>query len=111
MNGRSVVTAIAMGELDEHLDNIIEAGRAREKIAHRNKAAALKPGDRVRLTGIRPKGIDGATGTVQSRRQTSLMIVIDKEYAPVAGRFGPQISMGLALGVPAACIGEVLSGS
>lgn len=109
MNGREVIAAITMGELDDVIDAIQDAARAREKIVHRNRAASVKIGDRVRLTGIRPKALDGATGTVRSRRQTSLMVEIDKEYARGAGRFQYSIENGVPLGVPVACVGEVLS--
>lgn len=109
MNGRAVLAAIAIGELDELVEAIADAAAAREKVLRRTKAADVKIGDRVKLTNIRPKGLDGATGVVTGRRQTSLLVLIDKLFVPVAGRFGPQIERGVPLGVPASCIGAVFS--
>jgi len=112
MNGREVIGAIAMGELDANIDELQRAITARQKIVRTNRAetitASVKKGDRVRLTGISPKGLNGATGTVQSVTRSRVHVVIDKEFAGVSGRFGASIGFGMPLGVPAACIAEVL---
>ena len=84
MNGTEIIAAIVVGEVDDMLDRIAHAARSREKEVARLTARNLAPGARVRLTGISPKALEGATGTVQSKNQTSVNVVIDKEYASIA---------------------------
>lgn len=100
----SVIAAIARGELDSDLDTIIETATNRRKTAARNIASLLKSGDRVRLSGIRPKALDGAMGTVDRVERTRVAVVIDKEFARGAGRFATSITMGIPLRVPNTCL-------
>ena len=103
-----VLAAIDSGLFDADLDTLREMIRSRKDRHGKILAMTAKPGDRVRLAGIRPAGLDGATGTVKARRKTSLMVEIDKEFASRAGRFALSITQGSPLGVPASCIAEIL---
>lgn len=108
MTTDEILRAIQNGEVDDGLEAITRMARERKTFAAKRIAAQAKVGDRVRLTGIRPKALDGATGIVKARRQSSLMVVVDKEFGIGAGRFAWQIESGVPLGVPAACIAEIL---
>ena len=109
MNGREVIGAIALGELDSDLTAIKHAAVERQKIVGRNAMRSMKAGDRVRLVDdISPKGLAGATGTVKRIKQTRADVVIDKEFAGVAGRFAPTIHTGGFITVPSSLIAEVI---
>jgi hypothetical protein len=104
MEATEVIAAIARGQLDADLETIIDTATNRKRITARSLASLLKPGDRVRLTGIRPRILDGATGVVQDISRTRIGVVIDKEFARGAGRFARSITMGLPLRVPNVCV-------
>lgn len=109
MNLRELLGAIALGEFDGDLSVIAGAVRDRQKVASRITLQSLKKGDRVRLTdSISPKGLSGATGTVESVRQSRASVVIDKEFSSVAGRFSSSIRLGMPLTIPATLIAEVI---
>lgn len=101
----NLIAAIMRGEHDDDLDALMDAVVARRKNARRRAAAELNVGDRIRLRGISPKGLEGATGTVKGGRTRSrIEVVIDKEYARLAGRFESIIAAGLPLRVPETCV-------
>lgn len=103
-SANDVIAAIVRGELDDDLLPIAEALDQRRRLASKRVVASLKPGDRVKLTGISPKALDGATGTVKEVKRSRIGVVIDKEYAGQAGRFSDSIRLGMPLRVPNACI-------
>ena len=103
-NVEEVIAAIVRGNYDADLDTLADTIRDRQKRAAANLVYTLKAGDRVSLHSIRPKALDGATGTVKEVKRTRIGVVIDKDFAPGAGRFAFSINAGLPLTVPASCI-------
>lgn len=103
-SANDVIAAVMRGELDEDLDALLDAVIARRKNAARRRAASLTIGDRVRIEGISPKGMNGATGTVKGMRGKRVEVEIDKEFARFAGRFASMIESGLPLRVPDTCV-------
>jgi hypothetical protein len=99
-----IIADIARGKFDDDLDTLREVIENRRKVAASNLVYTLKPGDRVSLHGIRPKALDGATGTVKEVKRTRIGVVIDDIFAGGAGRFSWSIKSGLPLTVPVACI-------
>lgn len=102
-SANDVIAAIVRGDMDDDLDALMDTVVARRRNAARRRSASLSIGDRVRLDGISPKALNGATGTVKGRSRTRIEVVIDKEYARAAGRFASMIEMGLPLRVPETC--------
>ena len=92
----------AIGQLDNEADcNLLfEALRAQTRhvraTAARLNASTLKAGDKVRLHGIRPKYLDGATGIVVSLNGTKIEVRLDD----MIGRFSPVVPVN----VPASCV-------
>lgn len=74
---RSLINDILDGELDDHLDALIDAAQARKDTTAKLRAARLQVGDKVRLMNIRPKYLSGATGTVESKGDTRMRIKLD----------------------------------
>lgn len=111
MTTNEILKAIQNGEVDDGLAAIARMAQDRRKFTSRRVAAQAQVGDRVRLMNIRPKGLDGATGVVRDRRQTTLLVEVDKQFSFSAGRFARQIQVGTPLGVPASCIAEILGGT
>ena len=109
-SANDVIAAIVRGELDNDIETVLDAVIARKKAASKLRAAQAKAtlsvGDRVRLTGISPKALDGATATVCDvfSRGSRIGVEIDKEFAGVAGRFSGMIRMGIPVQVPASCV-------
>jgi hypothetical protein len=100
----NLIAAIMRGEHDDDLDALMDAVVARRKNARSRAAASLSVGDRVRLRGIRPKALEGATGTVKNIARTRIGVQIDKEFAWNAGRFSSAIELGAPLRVPVVCV-------
>lgn len=104
-----VIAAIVNGELDDNLDDFSEALNLRRKEAGRKQAVlnslTLKPGAQVRLRGLRPKYLNGRTGTVMeqgpySNKGTSARPRMDVLLDMPVGKFFD----GKVRGVPADCI-------
>lgn len=104
MDANEVIVNIMRGTFDGDLDIIRDAVENRRKTAAQKFVYSLKPGDRVSIHGIRPKALDGATGTVEEVKRTRVGVRIDEKFAIGAGRFAYSITNGRALTVPAACL-------
>lgn len=80
-----VILSILNGQEDERLDNIAEAIRQRKRAVALSRAATLKPGDKVRITGgISPKYLIGLVGEVAGPPQGDRIPV---KLGPEAGRY------------------------
>jgi preprotein translocase subunit YajC len=104
MDANEVIVNIMRGTFDGDLDIIRDAVENRRKTAAQKFVYSLKPGDRVSIHGIRPKALDGATGTVEEVKRTRVGVRIDEKFAIGAGRFAYSITSGRPLTVPAACL-------
>jgi hypothetical protein len=87
---------------EKELNAIYEAIQLRSRslrYQRQHKAlATLEIGDRVRLTGIKPKYMSGHLGTITGRRQTKFEVQLD--LSP-SSRFGQNVI------VPATCLTKV----
>ena len=98
----------AVDQMDEdQLDILWDAAKARHKTLRDQKArdAALniKVGDKVRISNIRPKTLDGATGEVVSKsggRSLGFNVKLDEEFA----RYPNDTP-----GIPASCLTKIES--
>lgn len=75
-----VITAIMSGDLDDGL------GRIQTAITNRN-VAQLKPGARARLANIKPKYLNGVTGTIIDGTRGVFTFEIDPERRAGLERF------------------------
>jgi hypothetical protein len=88
-----------IGTADENeITAVFETARARSKglrtIRAAEAKATLRPGDRVRLTNLRPQYVNGATGTVADTGGVGGKVLVtldDNVDGRVRARFGPSI--------------------
>lgn len=96
----------AIGDADQSdLDLLVTALNARRKALHAQaeieSASTLKPGDRVRLSDLSPRYLNGLTAVVKQRSPGSgrVKFVVEFENEFAAGpRFGSTVT------VPASCL-------
>jgi ribosomal protein L21E len=85
---------------EEELEQLNDQVRRRYQVMRAQKATnalrTFKVGDRVRLTGLKPKYINGARGLIMGRRQTKFEVLVDE--GTYTGRFGRLVT------VPAVCL-------
>lgn len=75
-----IYTAIINGEADEDFDLIISAIKDRRAILSKIKKAEYSVGDRVVLTNLRPKYLQGAFATITSKNAKGFLIEIDAGF-------------------------------
>ena len=92
MTTTDVLNALANGELDDGLLQIMEAARTRQKKA----LPELSPGDNARISNlIRPKYIAGLDIKVLSVNRTKAYV---RFVVPaLAGRYGPECNVPLTV--------------
>lgn len=97
------------GKHDADIDALFDALREREKVVRKRRAlenkASVKVGDKVRITDIRPKYLNGLEATVvqtRGRRADDILVKFGERD------FSAQRYMGAEVGVPANCI-EVIA--
>ncbi|HEU0130802.1 MAG TPA: hypothetical protein VFQ85_07405 [Mycobacteriales bacterium] len=73
-----VLTFIAGQASAEDLNRIWDAARARQKALRAIRAAAVNVGQDVVLAGLRPRELDGLTGTVISISRTRGQVRLDE---------------------------------
>lgn len=86
MNHAEVLSAIAGGASDGKTDDLYRAIKARVKVVGDINASSIDIGDRVRLTNISPKYLNGLPGTVLTRGNGRFDIKIDEGHD--TGRYG-----------------------
>lgn len=91
-----VITAIMNGNVDDDLESIQEAIRARNKVRGDIVRMTITPGTRVRLKNLSPKYLNGLEGTVSTRKRRGKRIPVDLDES--IPRFGK------ALNPPAQCV-------
>jgi hypothetical protein len=80
-----VARAILSGEVDSHLDVIMQAIKERRDAQARLTFLTLKPGDRVRFkSAARPKYLAGKMGTLVDLRDNRVTVDLDNQQT---GRF------------------------
>lgn len=86
MDIRSLLTAIANGDLDAHHDSIRRALKTRETLRASVTIAALQPGDTVIIKNTRPTYLNGQQATVEQVNNKTVTVRFVDPLA--AGRFG-----------------------
>lgn len=87
----------ALSEFDEtDLELVVAGVKARRSqlrtLTTLEVVGSLNVGDRVKLTGLRPQYVNGATGTVESLAQTRFNVRLDDDVDPRArARFGEVV--------------------
>lgn len=109
---QTLVDEVLGGAHDESLDALIDAAHTRKKALAKIRATQVQVGDRVRLVDIRPKYIDGATGTVTDRTSKGFRVQPDDHaMARITARRGQRyLDMAGTIGVPETCV-EPIDGS
>ena len=77
MSYNDFVLSIIKGEHDEYLDNLIQVCQNRKRDMA-PKIWEYKVGDRVRFVNVRPKYLNGATGTVKKINRTKVVVDLDE---------------------------------
>lgn len=80
-----VLNAILTGQVDDHLEAIVDAVKDRRAIQARVKFHTVKAGDRGVLRNLRPKYLIGAPVTVVDRKQTRIGVRIDPDWLESRG--------------------------
>jgi hypothetical protein len=106
MKAETIIENIIDGNFSvSDLANISDAVRSAQDLAKQQTAAkmkaTLKIGDKVKLTGLRPKSINGLIATVAGMRRTRVNVDMPKDYR--AGRW----SEAKGIGVPLSCVVKV----
>ena len=91
-NYKNIVNPILNGEVDETLDQIIQAVKMR-KDQLKPSIWEFQVGDRVRLVNANPKYLIGAMATVKKVNRTKIVIDLDSPQ----GRFSKNISTPLSM--------------
>ena len=91
-NYRNIVNPILNGEVDETLDQIIQAVKMR-KDKLKPSIWEFQVGDRVRLVNTNPKYLNGAMATVKKINRTKIVIDLDTPQ----GRFSRNINTPLSM--------------
>lgn len=98
---QEVVAAIDTFDRDE-LHVVLTAFKARDKYlrgaASRQALATFKVGDKVRLSGLSPKYLNGLTGEIKGREGDKFSVEFDEESAFMARRYGKTVR------VPPGCL-------
>jgi hypothetical protein len=99
MNTAEVIAAIDTMDSDD-LGLVLDAYKARMKYVReassRQAAATIKVGDKIRLSGLRPKYLNGLTGVVVSRNGDKFSVAFDDESKWASGRYGDQVTVPAA---------------
>jgi predicted RNA-binding protein with PUA-like domain len=86
-------------ELELLNDQIRNRYRTMRNLQARHALRTLQVGDQVRLTGLKPKYINGARGTIRGLRQTKFEVLLDD--GQYTGRFSRLVT------VPATCLQKI----
>lgn len=92
-----IIIRIQNGDFDDSIGAIITAAKARRDMLSHVQAATLKHGDRVILSGLSPKYMNGTCAIVQAVNRTRVVVVPER---PV-GRFTGQCTVPLTCVTPA----------
>lgn len=99
-----IVAAIETGQLDEYLHKINHACKERHDKIRAEKAetlrAAVTIGSRVKLTGIKPRYMEGAWATVKKINQTRAVVNLDHERGKWRGDITVPLSCLSCLDYP-----------
>lgn len=102
MDISDVCTAILRGDFDNGIEALYDALRNRQKISRQIKAltikATLSPGQKVRLSRIKPSYLNGQEATVVSITRGGSRVDV-KLISPI-GKYGNTSP----LGCPASCL-------
>jgi hypothetical protein len=96
-----VTEAIENGELDEYLHDLSSALKKRSDLIREAQAdinrAAITVGSRVKLTGIKPRYMDGEWATVVKVNQTRAVVNLDNERGKWRGDITVPLSCLVSL--------------
>jgi hypothetical protein len=106
-NFTDVISYITLHATSEEARRINKAATERVKLLGKMEgslmASLLKPGDKVTLSGLSPKYLNGMTATVKEAaqgRETKVTVVLDDEHR--ATRYGTR-----PVKVPAQCLTKI----
>lgn len=103
MTSTNIIVAIISGQADDNLNGIASAVVERKKALGAVTLHTIKPGHKVRLTGLRPRYMEGALATVVERRRTRVLVNLDPEWVRTHpnSRYRGQVSVTPTMIVPA----------
>lgn len=83
MKINDIIAGIQKGEFDGDLKVLGETISSRRKIAAQNSLYSLRPKDLVRISGIRPKALNGLVAEVVKPNRTTVTV----KFGEDAGRY------------------------
>jgi hypothetical protein len=92
MDVKDIVAEVLSGKLDDHLSLISDKVRYRREELTSIVAARLRMGDAVKIIGIKPKYMIGATAKIVRVNRTRAVVNLDRDF----GRFCGDITVPLA---------------
>ena len=92
MDVKDIVAEVLSGKLDDHLSLISDKVRYRREELTSIVAARLRMGDTVKIIGIKPKYMIGATAKIVRVNRTRAVVNLDRDF----GRFSGDITVPLA---------------
>lgn len=106
---KEICDLIAMGELDDNLNNLVEAVNLRRKSINLLKESANRSipiGTKVRLVNIRPKYLNGCAGTITRISAGKVSVkLLDRWAVMKAGRF---VDMDGTITGPLSCVEVII---
>jgi 23S rRNA A2030 N6-methylase RlmJ len=105
MKANEIIKEIVEGNHSkEELSSILNAVHSAQDINRQRQTAIMKstlrPGDKVTLSGLSPKAINGLIATVVEIKKTRVKVNMPEDYR--AGRFSGLKNVG----VPLACVSK-----
>ena len=97
MDVKDIVAEVLSGKLDDHLSYISNTVRGRREELTSRVAASLQMGDAVKIIGIKPKYMIGATAKIVRVNRKRAVVNLDRDF----GRFHGDIT------VPLACLQKI----
>ena len=95
------IESIETGEMDEYLHDLSRALKKRSDLIRGAQAdinrAAITVGSRVKLTGIKPRYMDGTWATVVKVNQTRAVVNLDHEHGKWKGDITVPLSCLVSL--------------
>lgn len=107
MEINQILDWIAREPDEDELTALNNAIKLRREILVNQATATLRRGSRVTITGISPKSLEGAIGTIAGISRTRAEVTLDPENQPRGvhfARFSASVRNGLPLRVPIKCL-------
>lgn len=104
MTAAGLLKDIYEGTFDDHLDQIIDAARERSRTARKIAAAAIEPGDEIRIVNLSPKYLCNIKGATLIKVTGDKAMIQLPETAKFGRGYGRYYSSDLTTTIPVSCM-------